>query len=340
VWHPIAILLAAAAAWGLLQIALHRTVDEWKTADAVLNWTTNLAAFLVAFQLTAAAREKFLRAILIFATLLSVAAVFTVLASPPGRIFWIFDASSNVPTLGPFVYRNQYAAFIEAVLPLAILRALLDSPRWLIYTLIAATLFVSVIAGGWRAGSILCLAEILAMPVIAFAQNRIAARALVRVLAGSIAAVALLTTVVGWETLWNRLQEPNPYSLRAELVRSSLEMARDRPLTGFGLGTWSDAYPAYAHFDDGNFVNQAHNDWVQWAAEGGVPFLAVMLAIFLWMLRPAVESLWGLGLIAVFLHCAVDYPMQQRPARATFFFALLGALLSTRPGFRKTSLTM
>ena len=70
-------------------------------------------------------------------------------------------------------------------------------------------------------------------------------------------------------------------------------MVRDRPLAGFGLGTWSDAYPAYAHFDDGNFVNQAHNDWVQWAAEGGVPFFLIMLAIAALTVRPAIRSLWG-----------------------------------------------
>lgn len=325
---PIAWLLAAAALWGVVQIATHRTVYEWKTWDAVLNWTTNLAAFLLALEMVAAQREKFLRILLIFAAALSVVASFTALTSPPGKIFWIFDAGTSLPTLGPFVYRNQYAAFIEAVLPLAIVRALLDRGRWLIYTLIAATLFASVVAGGSRAGSILCLAEILITPAIAFAQDRIERRSLTRVLAGSVATVALLTAIVGWETIWNRLQEPNPYSLRAELVRSSLEMVRDRPLAGFGLGTWPDAYPAYAHFDDGNFVNQAHNDWVQWAAEGGVPFFLIMAAIAVWTVRPAIRSLWGIGLIAVFVHCAVDYPMQQRPALAAFFFAMIGALVS------------
>src|SRR5262249_42952688 len=175
-------------------------------------------------------------------------------------VFWIFDAAMDPhPTFGPFVYRNQYAAFIEAVLPLAIVRAIYDHKRSLLYIAIAAALFASVVAAGSRAGSILCLAEILIVPVIAYTSKLISGRALTRVLAGSLAAVAFFTAVVGWETIWKRLQEPNPYSVRAELVRSSLEMIRDRPLAGFGLGTWSDAYPAYARFDDGRFVNQAHN---------------------------------------------------------------------------------
>jgi hypothetical protein len=52
-------------------------------------------------------------------------------------------------------------------------------------------------------------------------------------------------------------------------------MIHDRLWAGLGLGTWSAAYPAYASYDDGTFVNQAHNDWLQWGAEGGLPFPSV-----------------------------------------------------------------
>jgi O-antigen ligase len=203
------------------------------------------------------------------------------------------------------------------------------------YIAIAAALFASVIAGGSRAGAILCLGEILVIPLIAYARKIVSGAALARVLGGSLAVAAILTAVVGWETIWNRLQEPNPYAFRAELVRSSMEMIRDRPVTGFGLGTWADAYPAYAHFDDGRFVNQAHNDWIQWAAEGGLPFFAVIVGIVILSVRPAVRSLWGLGMLAVFAHCLLDYPMQQRPALATFFFAMLGAVFAAGFSGRK-----
>jgi O-antigen ligase len=101
-------------------------------------------------------------------------------------------------------------------------------------------------------------------------------------------------------------------------------MIRDRPLTGFGLGTWSEVYPGFARFDDGRFANQAHNDWAQWAAEGGLPFFLLMAVVVGLAVRPAYRSLWGLGLLAVFMHGFIDYPMQQRPALAAFFFALLG----------------
>lgn len=329
--HPVGALLGAAAAWGLLQLALDRSVYRLATWEAILIWTTNLAAFLLAFDAGAIRRqrERLLQAILIFTFVLGIVATFTLLTSPAGKVFWTFPSGSDGPTLGPFVYRNQYASFVEAVLPLAIVRAILDRRRTWIYTLITAALFASVVAGGSRTGTFLCLGEILAVPVLAFAQGVISRGFLARVVLGSVAAVILLTAVVGFDVIWTRLQEPNPYSVRRQLLESSLEMTRDRPLMGFGLGTWSTAYPGYAHFDNGTFVNQAHNDWAQWAAEGGLPFFAILAAIAIWAIRPALRSLWGIGILAVLLHCFLDYPMQQRPALAAFFFAILGFLAAS-----------
>ncbi len=330
-------MIAAAAGWGVLQVAAGWSVDRVATLDATLNWVTNLAAFTLAADLyrNADRRERFLRSALIFTSILAVVSIFTFLTSPAGKVFWIFDSGSDSRTLGPFVYHNQYAAFIEAVLPLAIVGVIGDRRRWALHAAIVAALFGSVVTGGSRTGTILCLAEILVIPAIAFWRGTINSGVLTRSLLGSLAAVVVLTGVVGGQPLWKRLQEPHPYSLRRDLVLSSIAMVRDRPLTGFGLGTWPEAYPGYARFDDGTYVNQAHNDWLQWAGEGGLLFLALMLAVAVWSVGPAVRSLWGVGILSVWLHALIDYPMQQRPALAAFFFALLGVLAATMPATSK-----
>ena len=312
-FHPIAVLLAAPALWGLFEIALGSSIDRQRTLEAALHWIANCAAFSLALALTLqrTRRRRFLTAQLVFALLVCVGAVI---------------GQFTVSALGPFVYRNQFAAYVEAVLGLAIAAAIWDRRRPALWALVAAALFASVVAAGSRAGVILCLLELAALPLAAFARGWIPGRALARVALLSVLAAAALVAIAGWETIWQRFQEPNPYALRADLVRSSLAMARERPLLGFGLGTWSSAYPAYARFDDGSFVNQAHNDWVQWADEGGLPVLLAMVAVAALLARPAARSLWGLGLMAVFLHAFVDYPFQQRPALAVFFFAMAGAL--------------
>jgi hypothetical protein len=331
--HPTLILLAAAVVWGLIQAFAGWSVDRFKTLNEVLNWTTNLAVFALGLKLSrdGRQRDRFLNAALWFGTALATISMLTVFSSPPGIVFWLFHAGSDRRTLGPFVYYNQYAAFIEAVLPIALVRAMFDQRRRMVYSVIGALLLASVVAGGSRAGTILCLAEVIAIPLIALSQGIINRRAVGIVLLATLGTLAVLGAVAGWDVIWKRLQEPNPYAVRKDFLLSSLEMVRDRPLTGFGLGTWPEVYPGFARFDDGLFANQAHNDWAQWAAEGGIPFFLLMVGVVAGAIHPAFRSLWGLGLLAVFVHCFVDYPMQQRPALAAFFFALLGIVSRGSP---------
>src|SRR5271167_2990803 len=66
--HPVGVALAMAEAWGVVQIAAHRTVYELKTWEAVLGWILNLAAFSLAAELVGEVehRERFLSLVLIF----------------------------------------------------------------------------------------------------------------------------------------------------------------------------------------------------------------------------------------------------------------------------------
>jgi O-antigen ligase len=311
--HSIAILLSVAALWALTQVWLGISVDPQRTLQAALGWTVNCAAFSVTLAICRSEniRRRFLTAQVLFALAVSVEYVVS---------------HYTVSTLAPFVYKNQFAAYVESVIGIAIVAALLDPRRRLAWILVAAAMFASVVAAGSRAGSILCLTELILLPLAGYFRGWISGPTLARIAGIGVAGAGVLVMVTGWETTWQRLQEPNPYSLRADLLRSSVAMTRDRPLTGFGLGAWPSAYPGYARFDDGTFVNQAHNDWAQWAVEGGIPFLALMLAVAALLARPAIRSLWGLGLMAVFIHAWIDYPFEQRPALGAFFFAMAGAL--------------
>jgi O-antigen polymerase len=324
--------LAIAALWPLLQLAANRTVYRWETWNSFWCWLVNFVLFFLVVQLAAdAARlQRFLTALLYFACALSAVATLGLFTSD-GKIFWMFPSGYSDYVLGPFVYRNQYAAFVELMLPMALYLGLFAKKHRLVFSLMAAVMLGSVIASASRAGTILALAEVVVLPLLAwklhFASRRSVAIAIGATLAFTVFAVA----VVGFEPVWQRFQSPDPYFLRREVNRAGAAMFRDRPLMGFGIGTWAAAYPAYAVFDPGAAINQAHNDWLQWAVEGGAPFLLMMLAFAALLLRPVVRSLWGLGVIAVLLHCLVDYPMQQRPQFAALFFAIAGAVAAKRP---------
>jgi O-antigen ligase len=326
--------LCAAAAWGLVQLATQRTVYRWATWNATLNWATWLAIFFLALQIfqPASARRWFLRFALYFGFGLSVVATVQMFTSG-GKIFWLFASGYSDFVMGPFVYRNQYAAFLETILPIALWDALRDRHRVLADCAMAAAMLASVEAAGARAGTILMCAEVAAVLVAAWRRGTTPARLVARGFAVFATVAVLFTAIAGWQVLRLRfMNDRDPFGGRREFLASSVAMVKDRPAMGFGLGNWPRAYPAYALFDDGTYVNQAHNDWMQWAVEGGLPFLAMLLWLAGMVLPAAWKSVWGIGLVSLWVHCLVDYPMQQRPAVGAWFFALLGLMAAGRAG--------
>jgi hypothetical protein len=133
---------------------------------------------------------------------------------------------------------------------------------------------------------------------------------------------------------------------RVEIWRQTLAIVRDFPLTGTGLGTYSTAMLVYQQGDRSFFFNQAHNHYLQVAAEGGllvgIPVVAAAIALLtltrrrladdrspvFWaragavaaLVAVAVQSVWETGLrmpangvlLAVVAALAVHAPRQHR----------------------------
>jgi O-antigen ligase len=199
----------------------------------------------------------------------------------------------------------------------------------LLYAVVAAAMYGSLVASASRTGFVLASAELVVIPLLAWRRNASGERRAAWLLATVLGLTVLFAWAAGWDVLWERLRRPDPNDVRREFLQSSLDMIRARPGLGLGLGTWSTAYPAYAYFDSGKFANQAHNDWAQWACEGGLPFAVLMLWVAVWSARAALRTLWGAGVVSVFLHCLADYPI-QRPGLSACFFLFLGLMASSR----------
>jgi hypothetical protein len=317
-------------AWGVVQILAHTTASTIETRESVLRWAALAAVFFLVQSVarTPRAREIGLHIYLIFAAVMAVLCL-TQLFTSDGRVLWLF------PTGYPDVYAtfpsyNNYAQFIELSLPIALWYALEKGWRYWGYILLAGTLYASVIGSASRAGAILCTAELLAMLTIGLMRRRqMVQRFGVRSITTVLAAVPLLavtfTLVVGWQRVWQRFQEHDPYLLRWEFLIPTLEMAKDRPLMGYGLGTFPDVYPQHAIVDLPVHVNYAHNDWAEFAAEGGIPFFLLVLIPFAAAIPTAIRHPWGLGLIAVMLHACIDFPF-PRPSVSGWMVVMLGLL--------------
>ena len=232
-----------------------------------------------------------------------------------GRIFWLYPSGYGA-TWGPFVNRDHYSVLLELLIPITLYRVW-GTRRPAIYAGAVAIMFASGIADRSRAGAILTTALILAMMAIMFRRGRSDREPEVLLLT----ACAVIAMIAGWQ----RFIEPDLFKSRYEFFVAWVRMVSEHPWLGSGLGTWPYEYPAYAITSLRVFVNAAHDDWAQWAVEGGIGFPLLILSILFWSAGRSSRFPWSLGLVAMLLHCAVDFPMQV-PALQLWFFAILGAL--------------
>ncbi len=326
-YSPLLPAVAGVVLIGLVQIFAGVTIYQWPTWQSILYWVGNASVLFVGLQVLGDTENRsiFLPWLVRFGFVVAVISSLQALTTD-AVVYWTFPTEyRGWVVMGPFVYHNQYAAFIELVLPPALFLAITDKTwRWF-YLMIAAAMYASIFISGSRAGLVLTTIEMFAVPLAAVRSAQVPAKSFLRAAVLMVAMVLLLAVSAGPDYLVKRFQEKDPYSVRREFLYSSVRMFRDRPVMGFGLGNWSTAYPAYALFDDGLYANQAHNDWAQWAVEGGVLLVAVMLGIAVLIFPAAIRSGWGCGVAIVFVHCFVDYPI-QRPAVAVVFFSLMAAI--------------
>ncbi|HYL72953.1 MAG TPA: O-antigen ligase family protein [Bryobacteraceae bacterium] len=324
-WHWALGILTAIAAWGVVQRAFHWTLAPAQTEWAILYWLA--AACFVGLGL-ATGRESFLSGLLWFGAAMSALALAQLYTSK-GQILWFIPTHEDDRIFGVFPNYNNYAAFIELLFPLALWRTLKSRRNWWIYAAVASVMFGSVIASTSRAGTALVTLELAAVPLLAMRRDAAKQRSGARLLL-IVTGVMAFTLVAGPQAVWQRLWQPDPYALRREFLESAMAMVRARPLTGFGLGTWTTAYPAYAVADFGVIANHAHCEWGQWAAEGGLGVVALMAALFVLALRSGIKCVWSIGLTAVMIHACVDYPL-VRLGLGSWWFAMLGAAIGRSP---------
>jgi O-Antigen ligase len=297
---------------GCFQLLTGWTIDRFETERATLQWMTWAGVYYIGVSIL---KEESLanllrKAIVWFGFAVAVEAILQAYVSP-GKVFGLFPTGYHDFVMGPFVYHTHFAAFIETILPIALFLALSETRKSYTFLGVSAVLFTSVVVSASRGGFIIASAEIVCVLLLSYLRKPGTGRKtglLALVLVGVTAVMAL---IVGFETVSERFSSEALTSGRLQFVVSTLHMIAVHPWIGWGLGCWTAAYPAFATFDAGATVNQAHCDWLQWTAEGGLPVGLTMVSIALWSFRPVIRSIWGIGVMAVFIHAAFDYPFSR-----------------------------
>src|SRR5438105_5688437 len=125
--------LAGLIACGAWQLIGHGTEVRMETAKSILYWASNAVLFFVALETCGGTRtrNRFLRTVLWFGFGVSLVTILQYFTSE-GKIFWLF-ATSQTRVLGPFLYNDQCAAFIELVFPLAVYQSVIERRHAMVY---------------------------------------------------------------------------------------------------------------------------------------------------------------------------------------------------------------
>jgi O-antigen ligase len=153
----------------------------------------------------------------------------------------------------------------------AALAAAVDTKMiWLIGS--AMAMLVAIIVSLSRSASVGTLAGAMFLAAMAARHGR---HARLGILVGAAAAVAVLMTNPRTVDLGRRFERSgtNATWSRLQIWRETVPILQDFPLTGTGFGSYRTAMLVYQQSDRSLFFNQAHNQYLQLASEGGLVLL-------------------------------------------------------------------
>ena len=315
-----------------------------------------LACFLITQTLTRTTHiRKLATAAAAYGTAVAMFAVLQSLSSN-GKIYWLRTPRFGGWIYGPYVNHNHYAGLMEMLVPIPLVfafsRYARGKERWAAASAAAfmgATIFLS----GSRGGMIAFAVQISIFLCFLF-RERTAGRA--TFLMTTFLVVSLVSVAwIGGSDVTARLSTINTSKhselsndIRFKINRDSLHMFAQRPILGWGLGTFETVYPQFRSFYTDLLVDKAHNDYLQLLAETGAGGFAIMI----WFLVAGFRAAWPkirqwpsnvngavalvavVGISGILVHSLVDFNLEI-PANALLFYVLC-AVAAIEPRFRNS----
>ena len=344
-----------------------------KTWNSLVSLAVPLAALLVAAVQPATQRLRMAEIVLIVAGASAVLGLAQVLGPDNGPLY-LYNITNQGTAVGLFANRNHHGVFLAATLPLlgwyflfAMRSELLLTRPWIAGVLGSGGLWLVVeLMTGSRAGLVLfalAMGMVFFLFLVAvkqqrFVRNRRSAARLsstkvrIGLGVGLIAAICATVWVVPNLPVFKRFGGDNyATDVRFSAAPTVVRLAHDAFPVGIGFGAFEHVYKAYepdALLTD-SYFNQAHDDFLQLAAEAGLAGLVVLAlalifllgrvrALLPWLRRAeadawlAATSLGSIGLLAI--ASAVDYPLRSPSLMA---FAIVLVAFSLYPSRQQQS---
>ncbi|MGH9904400.1 MAG: O-antigen ligase family protein, partial [Pyrinomonadaceae bacterium] len=242
------------------------------------------------------------RTITIFGFLLAIFGLTQSFVSP-NRVYWVRELA-QASAFGPFINRHHFAGYMELAmaLPLGLLFAgSLEKEKRFMYFFLAGLMGVALMMTNSRGGIISVVAEILFL--VAFAGFRKRRRrdeekkprrirnAGIRAALALVLIVGLFAGVVllGGETTLSRflgtVNSDDPTTGRAHFWSVTLDIIKEHPIIGTGLGAFAVVYTRYDSRNGQYRLEQAHNDYLQVLSDGGIVGAGLGLIFVLLLFR-------------------------------------------------------
>lgn len=332
-----------------------RSGEAMRSSFALL---PGIALFLGALALDGRARERLVLVSLAIALLAGCLAVLQVIGGSESSLY--FHAVTNVGRgVGFFANANHAAALFYVCTPFA--AALLvrrtqvsGAPLWLFGAGVMVMFILALALSGSRTALLLGAAA-LAASAVWIARDTLAALMNERGAGWAAAAAVLLVAPaamgMGLLTILERFDADALTDTRWPIYKHALEVTQSYWPVGAGLGSfvrafqWNEPVAVLS----AQFVNQAHNDWLQIVLEMGVLAVAAGGLFIVWLVRAFMTSGEGdestqrlrkAALLAILLlatHSLWDYPLRTIALSAMFGLAcaLTCAPAPQAPGARR-----
>src|SRR6266404_3298838 len=339
-------LYAPAALFGfaiVFQLGLNLTSYRYVTLIAGFQYLAYAMLLFLTVQSLVNARcsKTIVLVLIVFGFALAVFAISQDLTSN-GKIYWLRTLRNGGAIFGPYVNRDHYAGLMEMLCPVPIvlsLSALVRGGRRVLIGFAGVVMAGSIVLSQSRAGTASFLVEMALLLVLLLGRRKNG-----RIVAamGSVCLTVLAFAAwLGTAALWQRFTNVQDW-MRLAIIKDGLRMFWQRPILGWGLGTFTTVYPQFRSFHTNLFVNAAHNDYVQALVETGIVGFAAILWFVVALYRGGLRNLaswnrnWSqmLGLAAligctgILFHSAFDFNLQI-PANACLFYFLCGVATST-----------
>jgi O-antigen ligase len=344
----------------LLQMAMGLTAYRFATfLQALLYVSYGLLCFLVVQCLRRTWQVQTLAwGFSIFGFALALFALVQGIASN-GKLYWLRTPRFGGWIYGPYVNHNHYAGLMEMLLPIPLVflftrygSRLRKAAAALAAALMASTIFLS----GSRGGMLAFAAQMTFFIAILLRQRK-AGRMAFMLGVFLVLAIGLLAWLGGGElveriaSIQSEARTELSGAMRVNIDRDAIHMFRQRPLLGWGLGTFAEVYPQFRSFYTNFFVDRAHNDYLQLLVEMGGLGFATMLWFLVIVYYRASKKLknWTvdtngavglaaiLGITGILVHSFLDFNLQI-PANAALFYVLC-TLAAMEPRFGLTRRT-